>query len=574
MTEVGEAGGAVMSFKDHLRELRTRLVRITAALVIGFLVAWQFRLELFDFLSRPIATALADNGIYHFQAIQITESILVYLKVAFFADLVLMSPVVFWQLWGFVAPGLYEREKRFVLPLTVFSVVFFLIGSAFAYTVLLPFITDWLVQLTYDAGNVEMLVTLQNAYAFAFTFLLMFGLVFELPLVIFFMALWGAATGKGLLKFWRYFVVIAFLLSAILTPPDPISQVMMAVPLNILYGFGILVAFTVSRAREREAEGAGRAALRMMGLSLAGAVAVALAVVLVIASLPDRSLLAAVPRDTAWTLGMNPKALWGDATLGRVVAVAFGRGELAAVLLRTDEAPAAAATLEATLSKAREQAPAPDDMVAAALDQAVLIVGHRNLVADAVAVVFDGAPAPERDLEDQRMLKRLASSGPLWAWLPEPHGASAPILGASVAADVANAGAVLSTGDRQRVALHLRAPSPQRVDILDAQLEAARDHALALEADARQRAVVDALTRITAQLQRVVPEAERAAVAAIAADLDRLDRPADGAPVTALARLAPFARGWSVRRNDTWFVLTTELRQEAGPALLRLLPAP
>jgi len=586
--------GAVMSFRDHLRELRNRLVRVALALAAGFFLCWEYRVELFDFLSRPIAGALADNGIYHFQAIQITESVVVYLKVAFFADLLFLSPFIFWQLWAFVAPGLYDNEKRFVLPLTAFSVVFFFIGAAFSYTVLLPFVTNWLVQLTLDPGNIEVLVTVQNAYSFALTFLLMFGLVFQLPLVIFFLSLWGMATGRGLLRFWRYFVVISVLLSAILTPPDPLSQVLMAVPLNVLYGFGILVAFAVARARARSTDNVGSAALKMMALALVGALALALAVVLLIASLPERALTSWVPERAGWVVGANPKALLGDddvranlsarpgiaAGLERLKeagldpgeltdAAVVGEGALRALLLRAPDAAEVAPRLHGLLAPPEGDPIAADDWVAGALAPDVLAVGHRNLVVAMIEVGFDGAPAARADADDDRMLRRLAASGPAWGWLPSPDRDGSPLLGAEPALDVGHAGAVLSLGERRRVVMHLRARAPERVDALDAALQASRERGAAKGAGDRLDEVVEVLRGLAAEVERLAPEGERARVSALQEELERLSAPgvAPG-PVTAMTKLGPMARGWSIRRNESWFILTTELEDDVLPALI------
>ncbi|MEC9073398.1 MAG: twin-arginine translocase subunit TatC, partial [Myxococcota bacterium] len=190
-----------MSFSSHLGELRTRLIRGAIALVLGFFVCWSWRVELFGLLSSPISEALADNGIYRYQAIHITESILVYLKASFVAAILLTAPFTFYQGWAFVSPGLLNKEKHFLIPVTFFTVVFFLIGSAFAYQVILPFITDWLVKLTLEGGQADVMVTLQNAFSTSLVFLVMFGLVFELPLVIFFLSLFGIVTRKGLTSF-------------------------------------------------------------------------------------------------------------------------------------------------------------------------------------------------------------------------------------------------------------------------------------------------------------------------------------------------------------------------------------
>ena len=317
---------AVMTFREHLGELRKRLVRIAAILLVGFVIGWEFRKEIFEFLSGPITEALADNGIYHYQAINVTESIIVYLKSVFLFALVVFSPFVFYQVWAFVGPGLLKKEKDFVLPLTVFSVIFFLIGGAFAYQVIVPFVTDFLTRMTIEDGAVELLVTMQNAFSTSFVFLLMFGLVFELPLIIYFLALFGAVTPKSLIKFYRYFIVLSFILAALLTPPDPISQALMAIPLNVLYGFGVLVAWVVVRTRERiEASGdegrrVGAESIRMLGAGLMLILVATGLVIGFIQTLPPPKLDALTPRDTQWVVGYNPHVIEGHAPLDALMA--------------------------------------------------------------------------------------------------------------------------------------------------------------------------------------------------------------------------------------------------------------
>lgn len=582
-----------MSFREHLMELRTRLVRAALVLTVGVFVFWGWRLEFFDFLSRPIAQALADNGIYHFQAIQITESIGVYVKVALFGELLFLSPYLFWEVWGFVGPGLYPREKRFILPLVGFSVIFFIIGAGFAYTVIIPFITDWLVQLSLEGGHTEVMVTLQSAYSFALSFLLMFGLVFELPLVIFFLALSGIATGKGLLRFWRYFVVISFVVSGILTPPDPISQVLMAVPLNLLYGLGILVAFSVTRARAKnEGRGASGAAIRVLGLSILGVVAVAVAVLLVVASIPERALLGYTPDTARFALGLNPKTLLAEGDLkraigeepgaARIIASLAGAGvvldevvegllvgddDQLALLLRGDGYGVAAAAVEAALAAERVGPPAARDVLAARVSDDALIVGHRNLVAAVLDVAYDVSPRLVRGEEDERLLRRLAASGPAWVWFPNPRERSEPVLGLAAATDIDTAGAVLSLTDHRQLAVHLHARDPSEIDVLDGHLQTGRDQALANQSSARLDHVVRAVRRLSELVARLSPAEAQAEVARVARDIAGLDRRSSAA-IPAFDVLAPYARAWSIRRNEAWFVVTAELDDDALPALV------
>ncbi len=493
--------GAVMTFREHLLELRSRLVKVALVLFLGFFVGWDQREAIFGFLSAPITSALADNGIYHYQAIQVGESIFVYLKAVLIADLVVMSPLVFYQLWAFVAPGLHAHERRLVLPVTIFSVVFFALGAAFAYTVILPFITDWLVKLTVQGGAVEMVVTMQNAYSTAFAFLLMFGLVFELPLVVYFLALFGLTTHRALWRFWRYFVVLSFVVGAILTPPDPISQFLMAVPLNGLYGFGILVAWSVDRAREKheaagrpEGESVGVSSLRLIGagfalLVLAGALAVA-----VVRALPPSDLETRVPPEAAFVAafhqprdlalgtvgalmagqlavpslagvlgdaGVPPEAVrhvtvWGDGAGRRLALVRLDPDALDGGANDGDEgsdedggvASGLADALVGALSATARPAAAgfggearPYAVKVGALDEATLAVGAAGLF-DLQAAVFAGqAEAVAVSELDERLLGRLRAAGPVWAWLPRAPERAARVLGAHAEARVEALGA-------------------------------------------------------------------------------------------------------------------------------------
>ncbi len=572
---------AVMTFREHLAELRTRLVRIVLILMVGFFFCWEFRVEIFEFLSRPIAQALADNGVYHFQAIQITESVLVYLKTAFIADVFLLSPFVFYQLWAFIAPGLHDSERRFIIPLTAFSVVFFVIGAAFSYTVLLPFITDWLIALTYDGGNVEVLVTLQNAYSFAFTFLLMFGLVFELPLIIFFLALWGVATGKGLLKFWRYFVVLSVLISAILTPPDPLSQVLMAVPLNVLYGFGILVAFTVTRARENDEKNVGAKAMRIMALMVVGLLALSAAVVLVIRSVPATPLTELVPPKASYAVGFNPKGLAAtdavngleapamvDDVLATLQAAEVEVDTLSAGLVIGGDGSTRATILRGDALGERIDAIRASQASVQVIDDDTVVFGDEALVAGVTGVSAGAVPPLPADEYSTRLLRRLRAAGPVWLWWPAPADRANPYF-AAASRDLAAAGGSVDLGGRPKISLHLRARSGEEVDTLDAQLETARS-AGAPGHQAQLATVVDAALDELSQLVDADPAAAER-VRRLKAQLAVVAPTASGAQLPVFDALRPFVRGWSIRRSDEWFLLTSELADGAlGPALKQL----
>ncbi len=266
-----------MTFFEHLKELRDRLVRVTLYVVAAFFVTWEFHEALFTFVAAPIRDGLAAHGVYTFRSIEIAETMFVYLKLSVVAAIMLTLPLTFGELWRFVAPGLYERERQAIYPVIFFSCLFFMLGAWFAYEVVLPFLASYLAELTLDTSGVEMDVTVKSAFDFAILLLLGFGVSFELPMVMFFLAAMGLVTARTYIRVFRYFIVVSFVVAGILTPPDPISQTMMAVPLNLLYWVGVLGAWAVERRKDSGAEGplmAFRARVwGLLGLSLIGVAA-------------------------------------------------------------------------------------------------------------------------------------------------------------------------------------------------------------------------------------------------------------------------------------------------------------
>ncbi|MCO4760164.1 MAG: twin-arginine translocase subunit TatC [Myxococcales bacterium] len=241
-----------MPFREHLTELRGRMLRATIAIALGFFVAWSFHVELYEWLSGPVRSAMADNGLFAIKALQITESISVYVKLSLVGGIFIASPFIFYQVWAFVAPGMLRTERRMIIPVVAASVVFFAAGAAFCYSVVLPFMTDFLIKLTVEAQGMSLEPTLQSTVAYSMWLLLAFGLVFELPVFMYFLSVMGLVTASGLLGFYRYWVVIAFVVGAILTPtPDPLNQMLMSGPLVVLYGLGTAVAWLVERDRSQ-----------------------------------------------------------------------------------------------------------------------------------------------------------------------------------------------------------------------------------------------------------------------------------------------------------------------------------
>ncbi|MBW2314329.1 MAG: twin-arginine translocase subunit TatC [Deltaproteobacteria bacterium] len=228
---------------DHLAELRTRLGRALLGWLVGFLIMWSFREDVFEFLLAPAITALGGEGT-QLQALSPPEIFFTYLKCAALAGLIVGLPVIFWQLWAFIAPGLYDQERRYAVPFVAVSTFLFAGGATFGYVMVFPLVFDFF--LGFNNDFVQNAWTMREVFGFTTRLYLAFGTGFEMPVVVFFLALSGLMNARQLLAGFKYAVLICFLLGAILTPPDVISQVLLAGPLLILYLLGVGVAFFVN----------------------------------------------------------------------------------------------------------------------------------------------------------------------------------------------------------------------------------------------------------------------------------------------------------------------------------------
>ena len=237
-----------MTFLEHLEELRSRIIKSLSALSLGFICTYFFTPHIIDFLIQPFLA----GGDSQLTLLAPTEGFMVKLKTAFLAGLMLSSPVIFYQFWGFVSPGLYEKEKRFILPVVAWSVLLFFVGAVFAYHVL-PFAMRFFQ--SFATEEVVNYWSLNRYITFAIYLLLAFGIVFELPLVIYFAARMGLVTPAFLRKYRRHAIILLLILSALVTPPDMITQVILVVPLIILYEISILLAIMAVKKRERSIEG-------------------------------------------------------------------------------------------------------------------------------------------------------------------------------------------------------------------------------------------------------------------------------------------------------------------------------
>lgn len=233
----------------HLGEIRKRLVACAIALGIGFAICYAYSEELFRILALPLKKNLAEGETLVFT--NLPDMFFVYIKTAFVGGLLLSSPFLFYQIWLSVAPRLNQKNRRLLLPFILFSTILFVGGGLFGYFIVFPF--GFKFFLGFEGEYLQALPSVKLYFSFAIKMLLMFGVVFELPMVIFFLARIGAVTTASLRKKRRYAVLLSFILGAVLTPPDVITQFMLAVPLIILYEIGILAA-TLAGGRGRTEE--------------------------------------------------------------------------------------------------------------------------------------------------------------------------------------------------------------------------------------------------------------------------------------------------------------------------------
>jgi sec-independent protein translocase protein TatC len=243
-----------MSFWDHLNELRSRLIRSLLAVSVGIGIAWTYREPILAWLTRPYTVAwttlkLAGPPNLHFPGP--ADLFFSYMKLAVLGGVVFAAPVVFYQLWAFIAPGLYAREKRLAVPFVAASSLLFGVGIYFAWRVALPLAYRYLLGLSGNVTGSNLSVTptimIEQYLDSISQMLLAFGVAFELPVLALFLSLAGIITHHHLIRFARYFIVVAFIVAAVFTPPDIVSQLILAVPLCLLYGLSIVVTWIFGR---------------------------------------------------------------------------------------------------------------------------------------------------------------------------------------------------------------------------------------------------------------------------------------------------------------------------------------
>jgi len=235
-----------MHLLDHLAELRTRLVVIALAVTVGACLAYTFAGEIFRLLSAPFDQAFTKHELIGTGP---AEAFIMKLKLSLFAGGVMASPVVFYQIWLFVAPGLHQHEKRLALPFLVSTTALFLSGILFCYYVALPYAYGFFFD-QYTSLGVMPNIKIGEHLSFVVKMMLVFGAMFELPVLAYFLGRLGIITADFLIRGTRYAIVIIFIVSAILTPPDVITQLLMALPLMVLYGISIVVVRYSARKQQ------------------------------------------------------------------------------------------------------------------------------------------------------------------------------------------------------------------------------------------------------------------------------------------------------------------------------------
>jgi sec-independent protein translocase protein TatC len=236
-----------MTFLEHLDDLRKRIFYSLIAVIVAVIPAWFFHKEIFHILSRPVLKYLPEGG--KLTVITLPAGFMVYMKVSFLAAIFVIAPFIFYQIWKFIAPGLYQKEKKHVVPFVFFTTFFFALGALFAYFVVFPFACNFFISMAADFNT---MITADKYFSFAIRVILGIAIVFELPTLVFFLSRMGLVTSKWMIKNFKYAVLAVFVIAAIITPtPDIFTQSIIAVPMLALYGLGIIIAFFSGKRRKK-----------------------------------------------------------------------------------------------------------------------------------------------------------------------------------------------------------------------------------------------------------------------------------------------------------------------------------
>ncbi len=242
--EEDEGVGGKMSFLEHLDELRQRLIRALLAVLVGFVIALAFIDPIFEFVMTPLQAILPAGGKLIYT--EPTEAFMLYMKMAALVGLMIALPVVLWQVWAFIAPGLYAHEKRFAIPFVMMSTVFFIGGALFSHYVVFP--AMWRFFASFSTETVEFAPRIEPVFSLYVRMALGMGAVFEMPTLVMFLARVGLVTPRFLVRNTKYAILVIFVVAALVTPsPDVVSQFLLALPMFVLYAFSILVAWVFQK---------------------------------------------------------------------------------------------------------------------------------------------------------------------------------------------------------------------------------------------------------------------------------------------------------------------------------------
>lgn len=246
-----EDSASKMSFLEHLDELRKRLIVSVSAIAGGFFVCLFFIDRIFAFIMVPLQQALPKGGKFIYT--EPTEAFMIQIKGAALVGLIVAAPVVLWQLWLFIAPGLYANEKRFAIPFVFMTTFFFVGGALFSHFVAFPW--SWVFFASFTTDYMDFLPKIGPVFSLYAKMMLAFGVIFQMPTLVFFLARFGLVTARLLIRYFKYAFLVIFIIAAVLSPgTDVVSQLMMAVPMLLLYLVSIIVAWAFGKRKPREAE--------------------------------------------------------------------------------------------------------------------------------------------------------------------------------------------------------------------------------------------------------------------------------------------------------------------------------
>ncbi len=240
-----------MTFLEHLEDLRKRLIYSLIALFVGLIPGAIWASDIFNILTRPV-TQYLPKGQNKLAFFKLTSPFMVYMKVAFLIALFIAIPLILLQVWYFVAPGLYKKEKKYVWPFVIFTSLFFMLGALFGYFVVFPYACRFFLQIGQDF---QAIITIEEYFSLMVKLLLGIGAVFETPTLIFFLSRMGIVNSRWMLKHFKYAILAVFIIAAFITPtPDPINQSILALPMLALYSLGIVIAFFFGKERTARKE--------------------------------------------------------------------------------------------------------------------------------------------------------------------------------------------------------------------------------------------------------------------------------------------------------------------------------